>query len=99
MKTQEEIEILAKNTLGSLEKFVLITSTKEEEHIFCDGFIIGYQKCQEDGKDKKYTEEDIIKAIEMAREGIRVTRISEWETEKEFEYNDYQIIQLLNKKD
>lgn len=63
MKTQEEIEILAKNTLDSLEKFVLITSTKEEEHIFCDGFIIGYQKCQEDNKDKKYTEEDLRKAF------------------------------------
>ena len=49
--------------------------------------------------DKKYTEEDVIKAIEMAREGIRVTRISEWETEKEFDYNDYQIINSLNKQD
>ncbi len=68
MKTQEEIEILAKNTLGSLEKFVLITSTKEEEHIFCDGFIIGYQKCQEDGKDKKYTEEDLHTILKLRRE-------------------------------
>jgi hypothetical protein len=68
MKTQEEIEILAKNTLDSLEKFVLITSTKEEENIFCDGFIIGYQKCQEDSKDKKYTEEDIRRAMKYASE-------------------------------
>jgi len=68
MKTQEEIEILAKNTLDSLEKFVLITSTKEEEHIFCDGFIIGYQKCQEDGKDKKYTEEDLHTILKLRRE-------------------------------
>jgi hypothetical protein len=91
MKTKEEIEQLADEWLAE-------TPIKEWGGVE-NGFIIGYQKCQEDGKDKKYTEEDIIKAIEMAREGIRVTRISEWETEKEFEYNDYQIIQLLNKKD
>lgn len=58
----------------------------------------GYNQALEDNKEKKYTEEDIVKAIEMAREGIRVTRISEWETEKEFDYNDYQIIQSLQPK-
>jgi len=49
--------------------------------------------------DKKYTESDLELAIDMAREGIRVTRISEWETEKEFDYTPYQIIESLNKKD
>lgn len=63
-----------------------------------EGYGIGYNQALEDNKEKKYTEEDIVKAIEMAREGIRVTRISEWETEKEFDYNDYQIIQSLQPK-
>lgn len=63
-----------------------------------DEWINGYNQAIEDNKEKKYTEEDIVKAIEMAREGIRVTRISEWETEKEFDYNDYQIIQSLQPK-
>ena len=48
------------------------------------------------------SEEDIeniiCKAVELAREGIVVHRISEWETEKEFDYNDSQIInEILNK--
>lgn len=47
------------------------------------------------------SEEDIeniiCKAVELAREGIVVHRISEWETEKEFDYNDSEIIkQILN---
>jgi hypothetical protein len=40
-------------------------------------------------------EQVIMKAVEMAREGIVVNRISEWETEKEFDYNDSQIINLI----
>ena len=27
----------------------------------CSGFIDGYKQCQEDNKDKKYTEEDVFK--------------------------------------
>ena len=42
------------------------------------------------------SEEDIeniiCKSVELAREGIVVHRISEWETEKEFDYTDSQII-------
>lgn len=93
MKTQEEIEILAKNTLDSLEKFVLITSTKEEEHIFCDGFIIGYQKCQEDGKDKKYTEEDMINAFNSGYD-IRSSY-----GDRDDNITAEQFINSLNKKD
>ena len=91
MKTIEQIKQLA-------EDF----TTKDHGHYHYRGkdcFVKGYTQCQEDMADKKYTEEDVIKAIEMAREGIRVTRISEWETEKEFDYNDYQIINSLNKQD
>ena len=58
----------------------------------------GYHTALEDNKHKKYTEEDIVKAIEMAREDIKLTRISEWRTEKEFEYNNFQIIKAIQPK-
>jgi len=90
MKSKEEIIIQAKTYAKSIG---------DEDGTSAYDYVMGYNKCQEDMADKKYTEEDVIKAIEMAREGIRVTRISEWETEKEFDYNDYQIINSLNKQD
>ena len=38
---------------------------KEKHNIDeCVGFIYGYEKCQEDMADKKYTEEDMLKAFE-----------------------------------
>jgi hypothetical protein len=37
----------------------------------------------------------ISNVVELSREGIVVHRISEWETEKEFDYNDSQIISLV----
>jgi hypothetical protein len=58
-------------------------------------FIAGFNAAQS-LNNKKFSDVDIMNAIDMAREGIRVTRISEWETEKEFEYNDTQIIQSLS---
>jgi hypothetical protein len=42
-----------------------------------------------------FTIEDIANTINKAREGIVITRISEWETEKEFEYTESEIIQSL----
>jgi len=55
----------------------------------------GFKKALEILGDKKFSEEDMREAIDMSRQGIVVIRISEWETEKEFEYNDTQIIQSL----
>jgi hypothetical protein len=46
MKTQEEIEQLAEKEMMGMEgRF---------------GFVAGYEKCQEDMADKKYTEEDML---------------------------------------
>ena len=56
-----------------------------------DGFIAGYNKA----KENTYTEEQVREAIEIARDGIRITRINEWETEKEFDYTSEEIIQSL----
>jgi len=49
MKTKEEIEQLAFKSYG--------------DGFLKGSFIHGYSKCQEDNKDKKYTEEDMIDAI------------------------------------
>lgn len=49
MKTKEEIEQLAEKEMMGMEgRF---------------GFEAGYEKCQEDMADKKYTEEDMLKAF------------------------------------
>ena len=56
---------------------------------------LGFQKALEILGDKKFSEEDVIRAIDVSRQGIVVTKISEWETEKEFDYNETQIIQSL----
>ena len=40
-------------------------------------------------------EQVIMKAVELAREGIVVHRIPEWETDKEFDYTDLQIINSI----
>jgi hypothetical protein len=37
----------------------------------------------------------ISNVVELSRDGIVVHRVSEWETEKEFDYNDSQIISLV----
>jgi hypothetical protein len=57
---QEEIEKLAENQIpysGDI-KFAEITQTKR---VF---YGKGYTQCQEDMADKKYTEEDMLKAFE-----------------------------------
>ena len=49
MKTKEEIEQLAEKEMMGMEgRF---------------GFVAGYEKCQEDMADKKYTEEDMLFAF------------------------------------
>jgi hypothetical protein len=53
MKTSEEIEKIAEKEMMGMEgRF---------------GFVAGYEKCQEDMADKKYTEEDLREAISLAR--------------------------------
>ncbi len=55
MKTKEEIEQLA-------DEWLTETPIKEWGGVE-NGFVIGYTQCQEDNKDKKYTEEDLRKAF------------------------------------
>jgi len=44
---------------------------------------------------KLYTEEQVREAIELAREGIRVYRVNEFETEKEFDHSEDDILTSL----
>ena len=56
MKTQEEIEQLA--------KIIVPTPMEGTSYINVrNGFIQGYTQCQEDNKDKKYTERQLREAI------------------------------------
>lgn len=44
---------------------------------------------------KLYTEEQVREAIELAREGIRIYRVDEFETEKEFDHSEDYILTSL----
>jgi len=89
MKTQKEIEQLA-------YKYAIIDF---DDYAF-SGYVQGYTQCQEDMGDKKYTEEDIKKAIEIARETESVRRGALSEDWDDIEkYDEMDIIYLLNKQD
>jgi len=62
MKTQEEIEKLAtKNYRSNGSGGGQYTEGLQDGRKI--GFVDGYTKCQEDNKDKKYTEKDLRKAF------------------------------------
>ena len=42
-----------------------------------------------------YTEEQVREAIELAREGIRIYRVNEFETEKEYDHSEDDILTSL----
>jgi hypothetical protein len=87
MKTKEEIGELAKgNDRRGYER---------------NCFIDGYTQCQEDNKEKKYTEEDLRKAISEAQKkwiGFPIHNSLE-DAEVNFVYNADEIINSLNKQD
>ena len=95
------------NKLTKVETLYVPVSLDEILPDFIDDIYTLTQEGRNEGlvkeENNKYilSEEDIeniiCKAVELAREGIVVHRISEWETEKEFDYNDSEIIkQILN---
>ena len=105
MKSKEEIEQLAKQSAQKKYRLQHIPLELIDEYggeiashvsIFSDA----YTQCQKDMVDKKYTEEDIKKAIELARETERVTLGEEREAWDDIEkYDEMDIIYLLNKQD
>jgi hypothetical protein len=89
MKTQEEIDEVYKKLYLSLD---------DSPHYHT--WVRGYTQCQKDMADKKYTEEDIKKAIELARETESVRRGALSEDWDDIEkYDEMDIIYLLNKQD
>ena len=73
MKTQEEIEKLAEKEYREYPNNPLDEPAWHyNKDIHCHkkrkAFINGYTQCQEDNKDKKYTEEDMRRAMKYASE-------------------------------
>jgi len=63
MKTQEEIEKLAENiSYNNTEHF------EDYQDGMFYGFIKGYNQCQEDMADKKYTDEDLHTILRLRKE-------------------------------
>ena len=56
MKTQEEIEQLAEQ---------YINKYTGDHYVYC-AYVDAYTQCQEDMADKKYTEKQILRAIDLA---------------------------------
>jgi hypothetical protein len=57
MKTKKEIENICSNIVDSES-----INDQYKQSVY-EGCVLGYTKCQEDNKDKKYTEEDMINAF------------------------------------
>lgn len=62
MKTPEEIQVLAHKFVSKDGNFTKNQLNQMTWGFAERGFIEGYSKCQEDNSNKKYTEEDLIKA-------------------------------------
>ena len=81
--TKEEIEQLAESIYG-----------KGKVEDYEEGFIDGYTHCQQDNKDEKYTEEDMLKCWNTAfTDAMNIDS----ETYKPIFYSDF--INSLNKQD
>ena len=85
MKSREEIEQLAFKNYG--------------DTLLKGSFIHGYTQCQEDMADKKYTEEDIREAIDMARMLSHVACLEEGEHRIKYSNTEDEVINSLNKQD
>ena len=68
MKTKEEIKQLAETEYGTEIGSIRGSNPYDLEADRKNGFIKGYNQCQEDMADKKYTEEDVINIVNKSRE-------------------------------
>ena len=84
MKTREEIEELAE------KHYTQITLSQRT------AFKLGYTQCQEDMADKKYTEEDLITAVNQT---INACNEAQKESYGDLEIDVDKIINSLNKQD
>lgn len=68
MKTKEEIQQLAEQDFNDRQEcgHYELADLKSRDYYY-DGFTNAYNQCQEDMVDKKYTEEDMLKAFEYGK--------------------------------
>ena len=66
----------------------------ERKKVFLSVWVNGLRN-QNVNKMKLYTEEQVREAIDRAREGIRIYRVNEFETEKEFDFSEDSVINSL----
>ena len=68
MKTKEEIQQLADQDFNDRQEcgHYELADLKSRDYYY-DGFTNAYNQCQEDMVDKKYTEEDMLKAFEYGK--------------------------------
>lgn len=85
MKTQEEIDEVYKKLYLSLD---------DSPHYHT--WVKGYTQCQEDMTDKKYTEEDLITAVNQT---INACNEAQKESYGDLEIDVDKIINSLNKQD
>lgn len=62
MKTKEEIENICGNIVDSES-----INDQHKQSVY-EGCVLGYTQCQEDGKDKNYTEEDLHTILRLRKE-------------------------------
>ena len=91
MKTKEEIKQLAKDFADDAHGSPTATFLEK-------GFINGYTQCQEDMADKKYTEADIRKAINVGTSAEAGDYPDGWSFKLGISLEDY-FINSINKQD
>ena len=89
MKTKEEIVIKAKAYAESIGN---------EDETSAYDYVMGYNQCQEDMSDKKYTEADIRKAINVGISAEAGDYPDGWSFKLGISLEDY-FINSLNKQD
>ena len=101
MKSKEEIERLAEKQYPiEIGGSMWIPNTNDIKRANeQEGYIKGYTQCQEDMADKKYTEEDIREAIDMARQLSHVSCLEDGEHRLKYSNTEDDIINSLNKQD
>ena len=69
MKTKEQIEQLAEKDFNDRQEcgHYELADLKSRDYYY-DGFINGYNQCQEDMTDKKYTEEDLHTILRLRKQ-------------------------------
>ena len=91
---KEEIEQLANDHWEGCDG-----CNANDKYFFIKGFGCAYRQLKEDMADKKYTEEDLREAIDMARMLSHVSCLGDGEHRLKYSNTEEDIIESLNKQD